>query len=83
MRIENTLLIVPAGEAESGRFLKFEPLTLCPIDLRAVDFGLLTPAEVQWLNDYHAEVRRRLGPLVNDAYAHDWLMEHTAPVKPC
>lgn len=83
VRIENTLFIVPAGESEFGRFLKFEPLTLCPIDLHPVDFGLLTPDEVQWLNDYHAEVRRRLGPLVNDAYAHDWLMEHTAPVKPC
>jgi Xaa-Pro aminopeptidase len=35
--------------------------------------------EIDWLNAYHAEVRRRLAPLVSgDARA--WLERHTQPV---
>jgi Xaa-Pro aminopeptidase len=40
---------------------------------------LLEPAEVWWLNDYHAEVRARLGPLVSGE-AHAWLLRRTTPI---
>ena len=64
VRTENTLLIVPAGESQFGKFLKFEPLTLCPIDTAPIDLGLMTDKELQWLNDYHETVRQRLTPLI-------------------
>nr|MBP8175249.1 M24 family metallopeptidase C-terminal domain-containing protein [Sphaerotilus sp.] len=35
--------------------------------------------ELQWLNDYHAEVRRRLAPRLDGA-ALDWLLRRTEPV---
>ena len=79
VRIENTLLVVPAGETECGKFLGFETLTLCPIDMHPVVKELLTPEERQWLNDYHAMVFDRLRDNLNDE-ERAWLAVATAPV---
>ena len=76
VRIENTLLIIPAMETECGRFLRFEPLTLCPIDLRPVKRELLADDEVAWLNDYHARVCETLAPHLDPA-EQSWLEEAT------
>ena len=76
MRIENLVLNVPAITTEFGEFLQFETLTLCPIDTRLVDTSLMTADELQWLDDYHADVRRRVGPHVSGA-ALAWLLERT------
>ncbi len=79
VRIENLVLNVPAQSGEFGEFLKFETLTLCPIDTRCIERALLGDDEVAWLNAYHAEVRRRLAPLVaGDALA--WLQLRTRPI---
>ena len=77
VRIENTLLVVDDGETPFGHFCRFEPLTLCPIDLRPIVREMLTPEEICWLNNYHAEVRRRLLPLLSDPAHRAWLEEAT------
>ena len=64
IRLENLVLNVDAGSGEFGAFLRFETLTLCPIDSRCLDLALLREDELDWLNAYHAEVRRRLRPHV-------------------
>ena len=79
IRIENLVLNVPAASGEFGEFLRFETLTLCPIDTRCLDLALLHPHEVQWLNDYHATVRERLLPHVQGA-AREWLELRTRAV---
>lgn len=79
IRIENLVLNVPAASGEFGEFLRFETLTLCPIDTRCLDMTLLHPHEVQWLNDYHATVRERLLPHVTGA-AREWLELRTRAV---
>jgi Xaa-Pro aminopeptidase len=79
VRIENLVLNVPAETTEFGEFLRFETLTLCPIDTRCLDRALLRPDEIAWLNAYHAEVRRRLAPRVSGAAA-DWLQRRTEPI---
>jgi len=79
VRIENLVLAVPAETTEFGEFLRFETLTLCPIDTRCIERELLTADEIAWLNDYHAEVARRVGPLVGGA-ARDWLEARTRPI---
>jgi Xaa-Pro aminopeptidase len=76
VRIENLVLSTSAEITEFGDFLRFETLTLCPIDTRCVDRELLSPHEISWLNDYHAEVRKRLLPHVQGA-AKEWLMTRT------
>jgi Xaa-Pro aminopeptidase len=79
VRIENLVLTVPAGKTEFGEFLRFETLTLCPIDTRCIERDLLSAEEISWLNDYHAEVARRVGPLVSGA-AREWLDRRTRPI---
>ncbi|WLI88996.1 aminopeptidase P family protein [Massilia sp. R2A-15] len=79
IRIENLVLNVAAESTEFGDFLRFETLTLCPIDTRCLDLSLLRPDEIKWLNDYHAQVRARLSPHVDGA-AKAWLDERTREV---
>ena len=80
VRIENLVLNREAGTSEFGTFLKFETLTLCPIDTRCLEPSLLTLEELQWFDDYHAMVRERLSPLLVGA-ALEWLLERTVPLS--
>ena len=80
VRTENTLLVVPYQETAFGTFLQFEPLTLCPIDLKPVDFSLLTEKEKKWLNQYHAMVRQRLSPLLDEEH-RQWLEKATREIE--
>ncbi|MBB5468298.1 Xaa-Pro aminopeptidase [Paraburkholderia sp. CI2] len=79
VRIENLVLNVAAEKTEFGDFLKFETLTLCPIDARCIEWSLLRDDERAWLNAYHETVRVRLAPHVSgDAKA--WLELRTQPI---
>ena len=80
IRTENTLLIVPAQETEFGKFYRFEPLTLCPIDKEAIALDLMTDEELTWLNEYHQLVYHRLYHLLN-AEEQAWLKEATNPLN--
>ena len=72
VRIENTMLIVEDGETEFGRFLRLEPLTLCPIDLTPVIWDMMTPEEITYLNTYHKKVYDELSPLLEEE-ERQWL----------
>ena len=80
IRIENTLVIVPAQESEFGAFYKFEPLTLCPIDKEAILIEMLNDEELNWFNEYHQMVYNRLKPFLNEE-EQAWLEEATSPLK--
>ena len=80
IRIENTLLIVPAQETEFGKFYKFEPLTLCPIAKEAIAICLLNDEELAWFNEYHQMVYERLHPYLNEE-EQAWLKEATSSLK--
>ncbi|MEN5089746.1 aminopeptidase P family protein [Pseudomonas protegens] len=79
VRIENLVLNREAGTTEFGEFLRFETLTLCPIDSRCLEPSLLTQEEREWFNAYHGDVRRRLSPLLEGA-ALEWLQARTAAI---
>ena len=79
IRIENLVAAVPAVRSEYGQFLRFETLTLCPIDTRCIDAALLTAAERDWLNDYHQQVRDRLLARVQGE-ARQWLERRTQAI---
>ncbi len=81
IRIENLVLVLPPEPVGGGdrEMLRFETLTLAPIDRRLVVPELLTEDERAWLDAYHAHVRARLAPhLQGDALA--WLEQATAPL---
>ena len=80
VRIENLVLNREAGTSEFGTFLKFETLTLCPIDTRCLEPSLLTHEELEWFDEYHLQVRERLSPLLEGA-ALEWLLARTAPLS--
>ncbi|PLZ01426.1 Xaa-Pro aminopeptidase [Burkholderia sp. WAC0059] len=79
VRIENLVLNVAAGQTALGDFLKFETLTLCPIDTRCIETALLREDERAWLNAYHETVRRRVSPHVSGD-AKTWLEARTQPI---
>ncbi|ROM62370.1 Xaa-Pro aminopeptidase [Pseudomonas brassicacearum] len=79
VRIENLVLNREAGKSEFGEFLEFETLTLCPIDTRCLEASLLTQDEKNWFNAYHAEVQRRLSPLL-EGDALQWLNTRTLAI---
>ncbi|GFM53429.1 aminopeptidase P family protein [Pseudomonas capsici] len=79
VRIENLVINQEAGKTEFGEFLRFETLTLCPIDTRCLEISMLSSDERKWLNDYHAHVNERLSPLLQGA-ALKWLQIRTAAV---
>jgi Xaa-Pro aminopeptidase len=73
IRLENLLLVVPSSIPGAAKpFLEFETLTLAPFDRALVDAALLTPAERDWLNAYHARVLAVVGPALDGATAA-WL----------
>ena len=80
VRIENTLLITPYKETEFGRFLQFEPLTLCPIDKSPIIADMLLPEELSWLNAYHQHVFDTLSPHLSPTES-DWLRIACAPLR--
>ena len=80
VRIENTLLITPYKETEFGRFLQFEPLTLCPIDKSPIIADMLLPEELSWLNAYHQHVFDTLSPHLSPTES-DWLRIVCAPLR--
>lgn len=74
IRTENLVLCREADDNEYGRFLKFDTVTLAPIDKEAIDISLMTPDEISWLNQYHEKVYETLSPLLEKEEA-DWLKE--------
>ncbi|MGH6784265.1 MAG: M24B family metallopeptidase, partial [Sphingomicrobium sp.] len=80
IRIENLVLVVeqPVAGADKATF-GFETLTFAPIDRRLVEVGMLSAAELAWLNAYHAEVLARIGPQL-DGEDKAWLEQACAPL---
>ena len=77
VRTENVLLMREAEVTACGRFLRFETLTLCPIDTTPILPELLSREEVDWLNAYHEDVYNKLAPHLDDE-ERVWLREATS-----
>jgi Xaa-Pro aminopeptidase len=80
IRIENLVLVekreIPGME---GEWLGFETLTLVPIDKTLVDRDLLSEAEIEWWNAYHARVLDVLAPQL-DGQDLAWLKNACSPL---
>jgi Xaa-Pro aminopeptidase len=66
VRTENMIVCVEKQTTVFGKFLGFETLTCCPIDISLIEVELLNSEERKWLNDYHLNVKRELFPLLTD-----------------
>ena len=83
IRIENLVAVTKKQPSDSSKIkhasLCFETLTLAPIDIVLVDKTLLTQSEIDWLNEYHRNVRDNLSPLL-DEKTQTWLKLRTAEI---
>ncbi len=81
IRIENLIVVQEEEEhsSEDFKFLGFETITQCPIDLNLVEKDLLSEEEIKWLNDYHQMVYQKLSPLLDDE-EKEWLKHETRPI---
>lgn len=81
IRIENLVAntLVESEDTSYGTFLKFDTLTLCPIDTRCIEPSLLTSNERDWLNQYHQQVRETLSEYL-DGDVKAWLIQRTEAI---
>ena len=80
IRLENLLLVQDADRPGAKKpFLRFETLTLAPFDRRLLDAAMLTTAERDWLNAYHARVLAEIGPSL-DSEVRTWLAVACQPI---
>ncbi|MDR1694942.1 MAG: aminopeptidase P family protein [Lactobacillaceae bacterium] len=72
IRIENLYLVKQS--LENG-MLKFEALTLIPIEVKNINKKMLTKDEIYWINNYNQSVFEKLSPLLGKE-ENNWLKNH-------
>jgi len=81
IRIENLVLVVDKPiEGAEKETLGFETLTFAPIERRLVDVSMLSDAELEWLNNYHADVLEKIGARL-EGEDKTWLERQCAPLS--
>lgn len=80
IRTETILMTVPDVENEYGRFLRFEPLTWAPIDLKGIDPSYMQPRDIERLDAYHARVYEKISPFLSGEELA-WLYKATRPYE--
>ncbi|XP_046489533.1 xaa-Pro aminopeptidase ApepP isoform X2 [Neodiprion pinetum] len=86
IRLEDIEVIVETATPynfKSRGFLTFECVTLVPIQSNLLDTSLLTDQEIAYLNCYHAECLKKVGPLLQgeaNRQALSWLRRATVPI---
>lgn len=81
IRTENELVCKKLVGNEYGQFMGFETITCAPIDLDAVIPEQMTARQRQWLDAYHAFVREKLTPLMEDEAERIWLEHATRSIE--
>lgn len=79
IRIENEIVVEKDVKNEYGQFLKFETLTLAPIDIDAIQIDMLTAKEKAWLNNYHQIVLEKISKYLTDEES-EWLINYTRAI---
>ena len=79
VRLENELLCRRAEKNEYGQFMRFDTLTLVPIDLDALEPSAMNENERACLNAYHQTVYETIAPHLN-AQEAAFLKEYTRAI---
>ena len=79
IRHENLLVCKKAEKTTFGQFMCFEHLTMVPFDLDAVVPELMTVQERALLNNYHAQVYKKISPYLEEE-EKEWLKEATREI---
>ena len=79
IRLENEMLCVKGEKNEFGQFMEFEPITIAPIDLDAINVELMKEDEKAYLNEYHKMVFDTVRPFLTTEETN-WLKEYTRAI---
>ncbi|MBF0237729.1 MAG: aminopeptidase P family protein [SAR324 cluster bacterium] len=83
IRLENLYVVVVLDHLEphpSGKkWLGFRPLTMIPFERKLICPEMLGSHEKKWLNQYHEEVLRQIGPMLENPVEQAWL-EHACKI---
>ena len=87
IRLESILRVVERDfPAETfGKFIGFEAVTLVPFEPNLIDYRLMTPDQIVWLNEYNDLVMEKVAPHfqeVGDLQSLTWLIARTEYVSP-
>ena len=80
IRTENLIHVIKAEKTEFGEFLKFETVTLFPIDKELIDVEMMSDEDIDWLNNYHKRVYDTLAQKL-DENEREWLSRKCAKLK--
>ncbi|KAF6213972.1 hypothetical protein GE061_011701 [Apolygus lucorum] len=86
MRLENLVVVVPSAvqnDDNRDRLMTFSPLTLVPYESKLIDRELMDQSQVNWVNNYHNDVRKLVGDEMIKQRLHilyKWLIEKTNPI---
>ncbi len=83
IRLENLLIVREAEAIDGGErpMHWFETLTFTPIDRNLVEPAIMTDAELAWLNNYHAQVVKKIAPRLDSDEDRAWLETACAPIN--
>ncbi len=79
IRIENEFIVRKGTKNKYGQFMYFETVTFAPIDLDGIDPEEMSRDEREWLNNYHKDVYKKIGPHLTDE-EREWLKEYTRAI---
>ena len=79
IRLENEMLCVKGEKNGFGQFMEFEPITIAPIDLDAINVELMKEDEKAYLNEYHKMVFDTVSPFLTTEETN-WLKEYTRAI---
>ncbi|KAK3739857.1 hypothetical protein QZH41_009105, partial [Actinostola sp. cb2023] len=87
IRLENLFIIRPVQLKKNHKnigFLKFEVVSFVPFARNMLMMSLMTKAQIDWLNAYHAQCLEVLTPVLKEqgrTRAIDWLERETRPLE--
>lgn len=87
IRIENLVVTMKAETRYNFKergYLRFDTITLVPIQLRMIDVSMLTVQEIDWLNNYHGKCRQVVGDYLEKLGKHEvkqWLEKETKTIE--
>lgn len=79
IRLENEMLCKKGVKNEYGQFMEFEPITIAPIDLDAIDADRMKEDDKAYLNEYHKMVFDTVSPFLTAEEA-EWLKGYTRAI---
>ncbi|KAL9976354.1 hypothetical protein ACROYT_G013647 [Oculina patagonica] len=86
IRLETVVVAVPAKTQNTfndKQYVTFEAVSFVPYWKSLIDLDIMTPTEIEWLNNYHKQCREKVGKMLKDQDKNDvyeWLVEITEPV---